>query len=87
MAFNLKNRSFLKEIDFTPREFRYLLDLSAATETRQIRRHRDRASDGQEHRADLREDLDPHPLRLRGRRLRSGRARHLSRSVRLADRA
>ncbi len=30
MAFNLKNRSFLKEIDFEPRELRYLLQLSAA---------------------------------------------------------
>jgi ornithine carbamoyltransferase len=30
MAFNLRNRSFLKEIDFTPRELRYLLQLSEA---------------------------------------------------------
>jgi len=30
MAFNLRNRSFLKEIDFSPRELRYLLELSAA---------------------------------------------------------
>jgi ornithine carbamoyltransferase len=30
MSFNLKNRSFLKEIDFTPRELRYLLQLSEA---------------------------------------------------------
>jgi ornithine carbamoyltransferase len=30
MAFNLRNRSFLKEIDFKPRERRLLLDLSAA---------------------------------------------------------
>jgi ornithine carbamoyltransferase len=30
MAFNLKNRSFLKEIDFTPAELRYLLALSGA---------------------------------------------------------
>jgi ornithine carbamoyltransferase len=30
MAFNLKNRSFLKEIDFTPAELRYLLRLSEA---------------------------------------------------------
>jgi ornithine carbamoyltransferase len=30
MAFNLKNRSFLKEIDFEPRELRYLLQLSEA---------------------------------------------------------
>ncbi|NDV12093.1 ornithine carbamoyltransferase [Crenobacter caeni] len=28
MAFNLKGRHFLKELDFTPRELRYLLDLS-----------------------------------------------------------
>ena len=44
MAFNLKNRSFLKEIDFEPRELRFLLKLSealklakyAGTETRQL---------------------------------------------------
>ncbi len=30
MSFNLKNRSFLKEIDFTPHELRFLLELSGA---------------------------------------------------------
>ena len=30
MSFNLRNRSFLKEIDFTPQELRFLLQLSAA---------------------------------------------------------
>jgi ornithine carbamoyltransferase len=30
MGFNLHNRSFLKEIDFTPRELRFLLQLSEA---------------------------------------------------------
>ena len=30
MAFNLRNRSFLKEIDFEPRELRFLLELSEA---------------------------------------------------------
>ena len=30
MSFNLKNRSFLKEIDFTPQELRFLLQLSEA---------------------------------------------------------
>jgi ornithine carbamoyltransferase len=30
MAFNLRNRSFVKEIDFDPRELRYLLQLSGA---------------------------------------------------------
>jgi ornithine carbamoyltransferase len=29
MAFNLRNRHFLKELDFTAQEFRFLLDLSA----------------------------------------------------------
>ncbi|GAA1528901.1 ornithine carbamoyltransferase [Actinomadura kijaniata] len=29
MAFNLRGRSFLKELDFTPREFRFLIDLAA----------------------------------------------------------
>jgi ornithine carbamoyltransferase len=33
MAFNLKNRSFLKEIDFEPAELRYLLRLSEALKT------------------------------------------------------
>jgi ornithine carbamoyltransferase len=30
VSFNLKNRSFLKEIDFTPQELRFLLELSQA---------------------------------------------------------
>ena len=30
MSFNLKNRSFLKEIDFEPRELRFLLKLAEA---------------------------------------------------------
>ena len=30
MAFNLRNRNFVKEIDFQPRELRFLLQLSAA---------------------------------------------------------
>ncbi len=29
MALNLRHRSFLKELDLTPAEFRFLLDLSA----------------------------------------------------------
>ncbi len=33
MAYNLKNRSFVKEIDFTPKEMGFLLDLSVALKT------------------------------------------------------
>ncbi len=29
MAYNLRNRSFLKLLDFSPREIRFLLDLAA----------------------------------------------------------
>ncbi|NUU24081.1 MAG: ornithine carbamoyltransferase subunit F, partial [Streptomycetaceae bacterium] len=29
MAFNLRHRNFLKELDFTPQEFRFLIDLAA----------------------------------------------------------
>ncbi|AWB92336.1 ornithine carbamoyltransferase [Aeromicrobium chenweiae] len=29
MAFNLRNRSFLKEIDFTPKEWKFMIDLAA----------------------------------------------------------
>jgi ornithine carbamoyltransferase len=29
VSFNLRNRNFLKELDFSPREFRFLLDLAA----------------------------------------------------------
>jgi ornithine carbamoyltransferase len=45
MAFNLKNRHFLKELDFTPREFGFLIDLAmelkaakyAGTETQRLK--------------------------------------------------
>ena len=33
MAFNLKNRNFLKLLDFSPKEIRFLLDLSASLKT------------------------------------------------------
>ena len=29
MAFNLRNRNFLKLLDFTPKEIKYMLDLAA----------------------------------------------------------
>ena len=77
--YNLRNRSFLKEIDFSRDELLHLLALSAGAEDRQVRRQRGAAPDGQGDRADLREDVDPHALRVRGRRLRPGRPRHLPR--------
>ena len=38
MAFNLHGRSFLKLLDFTPREIRFLLKLSRRPQGREVRR-------------------------------------------------
>ena len=86
MAFNLRNRNFLKELDFTPDELKFLLKLSADLKAAKYGGYRAAAAEGQEHRPDLRKDLHPHPLRLRGGGLRPGRPRHLPGTVRLADR-
>ncbi len=85
MPVNLRNRSFLKEIDFAPTELRFLLQLSADLKAAKVRGHGGAPTAGQDHRPHLREDLDAHALRLRGGRLRPGRARHVSRPVGLAD--
>ena len=85
VAFNLRNRSFLKEIDFEPRE----LQLPAASCRRRSRCAKyagteEQAPRGQGDRADLREDVHPDPVGVRGRRLRPGRACHLPGPVGLA---
>ena len=66
--FNLRNRSFLKELDFSSSEFEYLLRLAAASKRRSTRVPSP-ATGGQGDRSDLREDLHPHSLGVRGRRL------------------
>ncbi len=78
---NLRNRSFLKEIDFEPQELRFLLAALGGAEDRQVRRHRDEAPRRQGDRADLREDVDPHTVGVRGR-LRSTRAHTSPTSIR-----
>ena len=84
---NLRNRSFLKEIDFEPQELRFLLQLSEALKIAKYAGTESEAPRRQGDRADLREDVDPHAVGVRGRRVRSGRARHLPRSVGIAARA
>ena len=83
--YNLRNRSFLKEIDFTRDELLHLLALSQALKTAKYAGNEVPAARRQGDRADLREELDPHALRVRGRRLRPGRARDLPGPDRLAD--
>ena len=64
---SLKNRSFLKLLDYTPAEIEELLDLAADLKAKKKAGVRHDAPARQEHRADLREDLHPHPLQLRSR--------------------
>ena len=40
MSFNLKNRSFLKLLDFSKRDLTYILDLARDLETSQVRGYR-----------------------------------------------
>ena len=85
MAYNLKNRSFVKEIDFDPKEMLFLLDLSAALKTAKYAGTEQPTAHRQEHRPAVREDLNQDPGGLRGRRIRPGSPRHLPRPVRIAD--
>src|SRR3954469_3618220 len=48
MSFNLRNRSFVKEIDFEPRELRYLLQLSQALKTAKYAGNETKNLDGKE---------------------------------------
>ena len=64
MAFNLRNRNFLKELDFTPEELKFLLKLSADLKAAKYGGYEQPRLNGQEHRPDLRKDLHPHTLRL-----------------------
>ena len=58
--------SFLKEVDFSRDELLHLLRLADALKDRQVRGERGAPPGRQGDRADLREDLDAHALRVRG---------------------
>ena len=68
MAYNLRNRSFVKELDFTPEELNSCSSCQP-TSRRLSTAALNAKAQGQEHRPDLREDLHPHPLRFRSGRL------------------
>ena len=84
--YNLRNRSFLKEIDFTARELEHLLTLSAALKTVKYAGTEVPRLTGKNDCAHLREDLHPNALGVRGRGLRPRRPRHLPGPERLAAR-
>ena len=75
MGFNGRNRSFTTLQDFTPREIRFLLDLSRA----KYGGYERGSAEGQEHRDYLREDVHPDARLFRGRGLRPGRTRDVPR--------
>ena len=81
---DLRGRHLMKLADFTPEEITYLIDLAAELKAAKQRGPRGAEARRQGDRADLREGLDADALRVRGRRLRPGRARHLHRPRRLA---
>jgi hypothetical protein len=64
MAFNLRNRNFLKLLDFTPEEIKFLLC--------QIRWLRKTKSAWQKHRPDIRKSLNSDTYSVRSRGVRSG---------------
>ena len=60
MAFNLRNRSFVKVLDFTPAEIKFLLKLSADLKAAKYGGYEQPRLTGQEDRPDLRKVLDAH---------------------------
>ena len=79
---DLRGRHLLKP-DYSPRRS-YLIDLAAELKAAKKRGTRGAEARRQGDRADLRKGLDADTLRVRGRRLRPGRPRHLHRPRRLA---
>ena len=62
LAYNLRYRHFLKLLDFTPQEIKFLLDLSLDLKKGPIRRSRTTAPNGQKYCPYLRESLDPNSM-------------------------
>ena len=79
MSFNLRNRSLLTVQDYTQREFQYLLDLARDLKRAKYAKTEQKHLAGKEIVLIFEKTQHAHPLRLRGRLLRPGGARHLSR--------
>ncbi len=85
MTINLKNRNFLKLLDYTPAEIQYLIDLAIELKAAKKAGREKQTLVGKNIALIFEKNLHPHPLRLRSGRVRPGRAGHLSRPKRLAD--
>ncbi|SQA85665.1 ornithine carbamoyltransferase [Citrobacter freundii] len=64
MTVNLKNRNFLKLLDYTPTEIQYLIDLAIELKTAKKAGRERQTLVGKKYRADLRKNLNPYPLCL-----------------------
>jgi len=65
MSFNLRNRNFLKELDFTPEEMRFLLNLAIDLKKAKYAGAEQQKLKGKNIALIFRKGLDPHPLCLR----------------------
>jgi ornithine carbamoyltransferase len=72
MAFNLRNRNFLKELDFTPEELKFLLKLSADLKAAKYGGYEQPRLKGKNIALIFEKDLHPHALRFRGGGLDQG---------------
>ena len=86
MGFDLRDRSFLKLLDFTPQEIKFLLKLATDLKAAKYAGYEQPRLKGKNI-AIIFEKTSTRTRRLiRGRCLRPGRARHLPRTERHADR-
>ena len=85
MTINLKNRNFLKLLDYTPAEIQYLIDLAIGLKAAKKPDARRQTLVGKNI-ALIFEKTSTRTRCLRSGRVRPGRAGHLSRPKRIADR-
>ena len=80
MPFNLRHRSFLKELDFTPEELRFLLKLSADLKAAKYGGYEQPRLEGKNIALIFEKTSTRTRTRVRGRRQGPGRARDLPRA-------
>ena len=85
--YNLRNRSFLKEVDFSPEEFRFLLRLSEALKMAKYAGTERRRLEGREIALIFEKTSTRTRCLVRGRRLRPGRSCHVPGPSGIAARA
>jgi ornithine carbamoyltransferase len=62
MPVNLKNRHFLKLLDYTPQEIKFLLELSESLKKAKYAGHRAAFAKREKHCSDIRKIFDPNTM-------------------------